>query len=110
MKSKTDKEDKRRDDFAFLSEIIADFRFWQVSSFLQVGFYQNSHNTLSIKLKHLWIKHGRQPLLQYYGADQEGNMKQARDYLTKALAILDRLGTLVEPEKVRNELSELRLI
>ena len=31
MNSKTDKEDRSCDDIAFLSEIIADFRFWQVS-------------------------------------------------------------------------------
>jgi hypothetical protein len=30
MNSKTDKEGKSCDDIAFLSEIISDFRFWQV--------------------------------------------------------------------------------
>jgi len=29
MNSKTDKEDRSYDDITFLSEIIADFRFWQ---------------------------------------------------------------------------------
>jgi hypothetical protein len=29
MNSKTDKEDRSFDDIAFLSEIIANFRFWQ---------------------------------------------------------------------------------
>jgi hypothetical protein len=29
MPFKTDKEDRGCDDIAFLSEIIADFRFWQ---------------------------------------------------------------------------------
>ena len=29
MNSKTDKEDRNCDDIAFLSEIIADSRFWQ---------------------------------------------------------------------------------
>jgi hypothetical protein len=29
MNSKTDKEDRSFDNIAFLSEIIADFRFWQ---------------------------------------------------------------------------------
>ena len=31
MNSKTDREDRGCDDIALLSEIIADFRFWQVS-------------------------------------------------------------------------------
>ena len=29
MNSKTDKEDRSFDDISFLSEIIADFRYWQ---------------------------------------------------------------------------------
>jgi flagellin-specific chaperone FliS len=32
---------------------------------------------------------------------------QAREYLTKALEIFERLGTLLEPDKVREELAEL---
>ena len=39
---------------------------------------------------------------------QQGNIEQAREYLNKALEIFERLGTLVEPDKVRNELAELR--
>jgi len=31
----------------------------------------------------------------------------AREYLTKALEIFERLGTLIEPDKVREELAEL---
>jgi class 3 adenylate cyclase/tetratricopeptide (TPR) repeat protein len=38
---------------------------------------------------------------------QQGNMDQARVYLTKALEILERLGTLIEPDKVREELAGL---
>ena len=38
---------------------------------------------------------------------QRGNMPRAREYLTKALEIFERLGTLVEPDKVRKELAEL---
>ncbi|MCI0526423.1 MAG: tetratricopeptide repeat protein, partial [Nitrospira sp.] len=38
---------------------------------------------------------------------QQGNIEQAREYLTKALEIFERLGTLLEPEKVRQELAEL---
>jgi tetratricopeptide (TPR) repeat protein len=38
---------------------------------------------------------------------QLGNSAKAREYLNKALEILDRLGTLIEPEKVRKELAEL---
>jgi hypothetical protein len=34
-------------------------------------------------------------------------MTQAREYLTKALEIIERLGTLIEPDKVRKELAEL---
>jgi tetratricopeptide (TPR) repeat protein len=38
---------------------------------------------------------------------QQGKTAQAREYLTKALDILERLGTLIEPDKVRRELAEL---
>ena len=38
---------------------------------------------------------------------QQGNTEQAREYLTKALEIFERLGTLIEPEKVKKELGEL---
>jgi tetratricopeptide (TPR) repeat protein len=36
---------------------------------------------------------------------QQGNTEQAREYLTKALEIFERLGTLIEPDKVREELA-----
>jgi len=38
---------------------------------------------------------------------QQGDMAQAREYLTRALEVFERLGTLNEPEKVREELDEL---
>jgi tetratricopeptide (TPR) repeat protein len=38
---------------------------------------------------------------------RQENTDQAREYLTKALEIFERLGTLLEPDKVRNELAEL---
>ncbi len=38
---------------------------------------------------------------------QQGNVEQARDFLTRALSIFERLGTLMEPDKVRKELAEL---
>ena len=38
---------------------------------------------------------------------QQGNVAQAREYLSKALEIFERLGTLVEPDKVRAELVAL---
>jgi len=38
---------------------------------------------------------------------QKGQIAQAREYLTKALEIFERLGTLIEPDKVRKELAEL---
>jgi tetratricopeptide (TPR) repeat protein len=38
---------------------------------------------------------------------QQGNTEQAREYLSKALEIFERLGTLIEPDKVREELAEL---
>jgi len=37
----------------------------------------------------------------------QGNTERAREYLTQALEILERLGTLIEPDKVREELAEL---
>jgi class 3 adenylate cyclase/tetratricopeptide (TPR) repeat protein len=38
---------------------------------------------------------------------QNGNTTQAREYLTKALEIFERLGTLIEPEEVRELLAGL---
>ncbi len=38
----------------------------------------------------------------------KGQIAQAREYLTKALEIFERLGTLIEPDKVRKELAGLR--
>jgi tetratricopeptide (TPR) repeat protein len=38
---------------------------------------------------------------------QKGQIEEAREYLTKALEIFERLGTLIEPDKVREELTEL---
>jgi class 3 adenylate cyclase/tetratricopeptide (TPR) repeat protein len=38
---------------------------------------------------------------------QQGQIGQAREYLTKALEIFERLGTLIEPDKVGEELAEL---
>jgi hypothetical protein len=34
-------------------------------------------------------------------------MTLAREYLTKALEILERLGTLIEPDKVKREIGSL---
>ncbi len=36
-----------------------------------------------------------------------GRISEAREYLTRAPEILDRLGILIEPDKVRQELAEL---
>jgi tetratricopeptide (TPR) repeat protein len=36
-----------------------------------------------------------------------GDYAEAKRYLTQALEIFERLGTLIEPEKVRKELAEL---
>jgi tetratricopeptide (TPR) repeat protein len=38
---------------------------------------------------------------------KRGNTELAREYLTKALEILERLGTLIGPEKIRKELAAL---
>jgi tetratricopeptide (TPR) repeat protein len=38
---------------------------------------------------------------------KQGQVAQAREYLTKALKIFERLGTLIEPDKVREELAGL---
>jgi tetratricopeptide (TPR) repeat protein len=37
----------------------------------------------------------------------QGRIEKAREYLNKSLEILERLGTLIEPERVRKELAEL---
>jgi tetratricopeptide (TPR) repeat protein len=39
---------------------------------------------------------------------KQGEIARAREYLTKALQIFERLGTLTEPDKVREELAGLR--
>jgi class 3 adenylate cyclase/tetratricopeptide (TPR) repeat protein len=38
---------------------------------------------------------------------QQGRVAEAREYFTRALEIFDRLGTLIEPDKVRSELAKL---
>jgi tetratricopeptide (TPR) repeat protein len=38
----------------------------------------------------------------------QGEIARAREHLTKALKIFERLGTLIEPDKVKEELAELR--
>jgi tetratricopeptide (TPR) repeat protein len=38
---------------------------------------------------------------------QQGNTAQARKYLTRALEVFERLGTLIEPDKIREALDEL---
>ena len=57
------------------------------------------------------IKAENQLALAYAGYgrlhNQLGNVADARGYLTQALEIFDRLGTLIEPDKVRQELAEL---
>jgi tetratricopeptide (TPR) repeat protein len=39
---------------------------------------------------------------------KQGEIARAREYLTKALEIFERLGTLTEPDKVREELAGSR--
>ena len=46
------------------------------------------------ELAHAYAGYGR-----YFGL--RGNLAQAREYLTKALEIFERLGNLMEPGKVR---------
>jgi hypothetical protein len=38
---------------------------------------------------------------------QQGRFAPARDFLMKALEVLERLGTLKEPDKVRDELDKM---
>ena len=38
---------------------------------------------------------------------QQGNNDEAREYLNKALEIFERLGTLIEPDKVKKKLASL---
>jgi tetratricopeptide (TPR) repeat protein len=38
---------------------------------------------------------------------RQGNVERARSYLTRALSIFERLGTLTEPDKARRDLAEL---
>lgn len=41
---------------------------------------------------------------------QRGNLREARDSLSKALRIFERLGTLIEPDRVRLELEESSIV
>jgi tetratricopeptide (TPR) repeat protein len=41
---------------------------------------------------------------------KQGEIAQAREYLIKALEIFERLGTLIEPDKVREELATLNAV
>ena len=38
---------------------------------------------------------------------QQGEIARAREYLTKALEIFERLGILIQPDKVKQELASL---
>jgi len=38
---------------------------------------------------------------------KQGEIAQAREFLTKALEIFTRLGTMIDPDKVKNELADL---
>ena len=42
---------------------------------------------------------------RYY--KHQGDRTHAKEYLSKALEIFEKLGTLIEPDKVRKELAEL---
>ena len=57
------------------------------------------------------IKAENELALAYAGVGRlrklQGEYAEARRYLTQALAIFERLGTLIEPDKVRKELAEL---
>ena len=57
------------------------------------------------------IKAENELALAYVGSGRlykkQNQITQAREYLMKALEIFERLGTLLEPEKVREILAEL---
>ena len=40
---------------------------------------------------------------------QQGRTAEAREYFTRALELFERLGTLIEPDKVRSELAKLNV-
>jgi tetratricopeptide (TPR) repeat protein len=69
-----------------------------------------SHFEKSISV-HQEIKAENELAMAYTGYGrfykQQGDIARAREYLTKALEIFERLGTLIEPDKVREELAEL---
>jgi class 3 adenylate cyclase/tetratricopeptide (TPR) repeat protein len=57
------------------------------------------------------IKAENELALAFYGYGrfhkQQGNIKQSREYLRNALEIFERLDTLIQPDRVREELDEL---
>jgi class 3 adenylate cyclase/tetratricopeptide (TPR) repeat protein len=57
------------------------------------------------------IKAENELAMAYAGYGQlhkkQGEIEQAREYLTKALGIFERLGTMNEPNKIRKELADL---
>jgi predicted ATPase len=69
-----------------------------------------SHFTKAISISQE-IKAENELALAYSGMGrfhkQQGNVEEARKYLTDALEIFERLGTLLEPDKVRKELADL---
>ena len=71
-----------------------------------------SHFTKSISVLRE-IKAENELALAYAGYGRfhkvHGNMAQAHEYLAKALEIFERLGTLMEPDRVREALAELPL-
>ena len=57
------------------------------------------------------IKAENELALSYAGlgrlSKKQGDTVQAREHLSKALEIFERLGTLIEPDKVKKELADL---
>jgi len=76
------------------------------TDFEQVGPHFEKSTALCEKIK------AENELAQAYSGygqfhKQLNNITQAREYLMKALEIFERLGVLIEPDKIRNELADL---
>ena len=69
---------------------------------------QGFSRALGVRCSHCHTGVEGQPLSTYdFASDENPNTERAREYLTKALEIFKRLGTLIEPDKVSKELAEL---
>jgi tetratricopeptide (TPR) repeat protein len=86
--------------FRILGEVALKTDPAQAAEFFEKGIDISREVKAENELALTYADYGR-----YYR--QKGDIVQAQEYLIKALETFERLGTLIEPEKIKKELAEL---